>query len=459
MNSITQVPFQQTTVEPGLDALLKRLESQAQAPDFQVQREVGLTHVLRPYLETGYYPFRLFPLPQEIELASLYLYSDYFPADGHPTLIEQVRDLITEHVPQEEREWLDAVRHSYMDLLEVTHIHVDPESTRLTVRSLGDKQEFHVKENILSPSLKPGQTLLTRLIRRPDKISLPGAAVTLSQNLGQVMITFLEEERRNLEIQGGEFALADWTEFAKKYGYLFLWTLSRVRSGATSAADAQIQYSDTKGNTYLYAIALYDHHESHNLKQQLDQFQDLIALSGKEISTTIQEKQTPPLSVWEQRRPTPGEKFPDRLVARITMTPSQLFIEADSGEELDTLKHRLARAFGFSLHFRGEITTPPAHIPPQVDLLSDTFEAPAVTVTQEEDLKVLQSFLESVYLDWAERPCPSLRDESPRHVASRDGSVRQVAELLDQMEQHDLAYQRTGTRGYDYNILRGHVGL
>jgi len=163
--------------------------------------------------------------------------------------------------------------------------------------------------------------------------------------------------------------------------------------------------------------------------------------------------------VWEQKSTDPTQKTIELCVARVTLTPTQLFIETDSGEHLDTLKHELARAFGFSLHFRREITTPPAHIPPEVDLLSNTLNAEPVNVTLEEDLKILKPLLESVYLDWAERPCPSLQDEIPRHVCLKDGDTKQVAALIDQMEQDDLAYDRTGTRGYDYNILRGHVGL
>ena len=92
-------------------------------------------------------------------------------------------------------------------------------------------------------------------------------------------------------------------------------------------------------------------------------------------------------------------------------------------------------------------------------MLSDSFHAQPLTVSLEEEQAMLKSFLESVFLDWAERPCPVLHDESPRHVAVKGGKIRQVATLIDQMEQHDLAFRRTGTRGYDYNILRGHVGV
>ena len=104
--------------QEGIRNLLLRLKAQSLKLDFQVQREMALGLVLKPYLDpiTAQY---LAPLPEEIEIAEGYLYADYFPMDGHPSLIEQVRDTITEHVPEEERIWLDPVRHSYMDLLQV----------------------------------------------------------------------------------------------------------------------------------------------------------------------------------------------------------------------------------------------------------------------------------------------------------------------------------------------------
>ena len=41
----------------------------------------------------------LAPLPEEVELADLLLYADFYPEDGQLTLIEQLRDVITEHIP------------------------------------------------------------------------------------------------------------------------------------------------------------------------------------------------------------------------------------------------------------------------------------------------------------------------------------------------------------------------
>jgi len=260
VSSTSKLSLQQTTLAPGLEALFSRLENQSLMPDFHMQRRLGISFALHPYLGPSQV-FQLAPLPEEVELASLYLYSDYLPTDGHQTLIEQVRDLITEHVPQEEREWLDAIRHSYMDLLKILKITANTDSTTLVLRSFGDGHEFYVTENTLSRTLQKGQTLLTRLIRRPDCISLPGVAVTLSENMGQTLFTLTNDERREIEIGSGQFALGEWPEFAKQYGYVLLSNLAKIRNGALWIADSQVQYRETKGEPYLYAIAIYEHRE------------------------------------------------------------------------------------------------------------------------------------------------------------------------------------------------------
>ena len=75
------------------------------------QRQIALRSALQPYREGGGRAL-LSPLPQETELANLLLYADFYTQDGQLTLIEQLRDVITEHIPQEEREWLDPLNHS-----------------------------------------------------------------------------------------------------------------------------------------------------------------------------------------------------------------------------------------------------------------------------------------------------------------------------------------------------------
>ena len=77
--------------QEGIRNLLVRLKAQSLQLDFQVQRETAMSLALKPYLDpiTAQY---LAPLPEEIEIAEGYLHADYFPTDGHPSLVEQVRD-------------------------------------------------------------------------------------------------------------------------------------------------------------------------------------------------------------------------------------------------------------------------------------------------------------------------------------------------------------------------------
>ncbi|UCH91195.1 MAG: hypothetical protein JSU60_00280, partial [Nitrospirota bacterium] len=118
-----------------------------------------------------------------------------------------------------------------------------------------------------------------------------------------------------------------------------------------------------------------------------------------------------------------------------------------------------ASTFGFSLHFKGETLTAPPHMLPNVDLLADTYVAPPVTVSAKEENKLLATFLEKIYLDWAEQPSPTLKGKTPRQYCRENQDRTEVAELINQMEQNDLGLQRTGNPGYDYNILRAHIGL
>ncbi len=143
--------------QEGIRNLLVRLKAQSCQLDFQAQREMALSLVLKPYLDpiTANY---LAPLPEEIALADWYLYADYFPTDGHPSLIEQVRDTITEHIPEEERKWLDPVRHSYIDLLQVVGFDEEMHPPRLQLQSLGDQQHFDVSYMEETPPHPPYAT-------------------------------------------------------------------------------------------------------------------------------------------------------------------------------------------------------------------------------------------------------------------------------------------------------------
>lgn len=440
--------------EEGLQRLLLRLAKQSQQSDFQAQRQSALGLALEPYLDplTTQY---LFPLEEEILLADWYLFADYFPTDGHPSLVEQIRDTITDHVPEEERGWLDPVRHSYMDVLTILNADSATQPNRLDLQSLGDQQRFQVIHPV-NPALRKNRVLLTRLIRGPSATYLPGPPLILSEAMGQALLAFTHDLRRKIEFGTGNFALAEWPEFTKQYGYLLIWSLARIRGGAMAVADAEITYWTEKGDPFFYAIALYEHSEFQTLATGLDESKQLLPQphgqsrdTGKTKSSDIRE--------WIEHSQKPDR--PPYAVARLTLTPTQLIVEADSAGHLDDLKHQLAATFGFSLHFKGETLTPPPHSPPQVDLLAAEYVVPPVTVPVKEEDRLLGSFLENVYLEWAEQPCPTLNNESPRHYGRDDHGKKAVAALINQMETHDLGLRRTGKPAYDYNILRSHIGL
>ncbi len=436
--------------QEGIRNLLVRLKAQSHLLDFQMQRETAMSLVLKPYLDpiTAQY---LAPLPEEIEIAEGYLYADYFPTDGHPSLVEQVRDTITEHVPEEERIWLDPVRHSYMDLLQVVELDQEKQPPYLHLQSLGDQQQFDVPYMETTP-LKKGRVLLTRLIRGASSNYLPGPPLVLSLTMAQTLLTFTHDLRRGIEFGTGNFALAEWPEFTKQYGYLLIWSLARIRGGAMVAADAQVTYWNETGEPFFYAIALYEHHEFQKFADALTEWEQLRALQP-----SSQDGQTRSKKVWLLYGP--NEQSAAHLVARFVLTQTQLTVETDSPSRLDSLKHQLAATFGFSLHFKGETLTAPPHWLPYVDLLADTYVAPPVTVSVKEENKLLSTFLEKVYLDWAEQPSPALKGKTPRQYCRENHDTTEVAELIHQMERNDLGLQRTGQRAYDYNILRAHIGL
>ena len=437
--------------QEGIQNLLRRLRAQSLQLDFQFQREAAISLILQPYLDplTAKY---LAPLPEEIALAEWYLYADYFPTDGHHSLIEQVRDTITEHVPENERLWLDPVRHSYMDLLQVVGIEKDTDYQRLHLQSLGDQQTF-VVPYMEQPPIQKDHMLLTRLIRGSSGSYLPGPPLVLSLAMGQTLLTFTHELRRDIEFGTGNFALAEWPEFTKQYGYLLIWSLARIRGGALVAADAQVTYWNEAGQPFFYAIALYEHHEFQKFAESFSEWKQLTIVP----SPTTPERETGSMKIWVQH--PQEEKSHSQIVARFVLTPTHLTIETSTANELDSLKHQLAATFGFSLHFKGETVIPPPHSLPEVNLLADTYVAPSVTVSVEEENKLLSTFLENVYLEWAEQASPVLKGKTPRQYCRDHHDTTKVAKLIDQMERNDLGIQRTGQQAYDYSILRAHVGL
>ena len=146
-----------------------------------------------------------------------------------------------------------------------------------------------------------------------------------------------------------------------------------------------------------------------------------------------------------------------QLVARVTVTATQLVVECDAQDRLNALKHSLAATFGFSLHYRGETEHPPARRVTQEQLTAE--EPLTLVLTNEEDRAFVNAFLEKVYLEWADRESPALGGQTPRHAASVDASRPSVVSLIDQLERNDPGLWRTGASAFDYNKLRAHVGL
>lgn len=433
--------------ESSLEALFNRLEALAMEPGFRRQREIALGRALRPYL-VGREEFSVVPLPEEVALAKLYLYADFYPEDGQLSLVEQVRDLIEAHVPEEERAWLDPLRHSYMDLLEImTHPEGDGD---LVLRSLGDGREFRLSGMPFDRDVRRGHVLLTRLIRLPDRAVLAGVAVVLSAAAGRAILERAQDERREMEALSGAFELADWPEFCKRYGHALLWYLAQARVEAVIRADANIRYRTPAGEPFLYALALYEHHEFACLVEGLGR------IEGLQI---------------EDRSPHDGgtytwvERTGDRkgvggqVVARLTLSGAQLIVECESPTRLDRVKHSLAATFGFSLHFRAEATSSPVHPLPEVDLSQDELPAVTVVVTPEEERRLLGALLESAYLEWADLSSPALDGRTPRHAVGDPKAQADVARLIDQLEHDDPCRRRTGQPGYDFDRLRAHVGL
>jgi len=440
---------------PALEALLVRLEELSLEPGFATQRQIALGFAFQPYLE-GAARGLLLPLSQETELAELSLYADFYPQDGQLTLIEQLRDVITEHIPQEERAWLDPLKHSYLDLVEFITFE-EPEK-RILLRSLGDSRTYRVPDGEFRHAIKTGQVLLTRMIREPgneewERAVIAGPAIVLSKEDSQALLNSTADYRRQVEMTAGSFELGDWAEFAKRYGHVLLWTFARMRFSALLDAVVSIRYVTGNGQPYLYALVLYDHSEYRHLANTLG---DLEGFEPDSAASPDGTEVGPKRDQFYVRR-EPFGTVKSAVVARLTLTATQLLVECDSRERLDTIKHQLAAAFGFSLHFRGESATPPPRQVTESQLATD--EPLTVVVTPEEDRALLNSFLGTVYLEWAERACPALENQTPRHVMGSAVGRDKIGNLIAEMERHDLGVRRVGRAAFDYNKLRAHVGL
>lgn len=437
---------------PSLEALLMRLESLSLEPGFSVQREIALSQALQPYLEGGL----LRPLAQETDLADATLFADFYPQDGQLTLIEQLRDVITEHIPDEERVWMDPLKHSYADLVEF-HSFDEPEQ-RVLFRSTGNHRVYRVPDGEFRKGLRPGQILLTRLIREPGDVEweravFAGAAIVLPHEDGEALLASVLDYRRQVEITAGSFELGDWPEFAKRYGHVLLWTFARMRFAALLDAVVGIRYVTADGQPYLYVLALYDHAEGRYMAEVLPTLKGFERATG-EVPVGASAAVRPVQRLVQRDIRSAGQPVE---VAWLTLTSTQLLVECDSKERLDAIKHQLAATFGFSLHFRGEAATQPLRELTEAQLAIE--EPVTVTITLEEDRALLNTFLTTVYLDWAERACPALGNDTPRHLAGADPGRTQVAALIDDMERNDPGIRRVGRTAFDYNRLRAHVGL
>jgi hypothetical protein len=440
----------------SLEAVLARLEALSLRPDFALQRETALARALRPYLDSGAGRIAA-PLAQETELAGLFLLCDFYPEDGQLTLIEQLRDVITEHIPNEERAWLDPLKHSSMDLLELTSAPTAGEA--LTLRSVGNGTMCVLPAGDFAKDLSAGQVLLTRVIRTPDdgesgKAVWAGCGLVLASTDAKKVLEITAEWRRELEMSSGSFALGEWGEFTKRFGYMLLWAFAQLRMDALVDAVGHIRYRRSDGQPYLYAVALYDHHEHRLFVDRLSEMQELQPDNQAEQAGGPRAASLPPARVWVQRA---AEGTSAVIVARLTLTSSQLIVESDGPERLNLIKHRLAASLGFSLHFRGEMLQPPVRQLSVNDLTSN--ESLTLVVTQEEDRALLNRFLEKAYLEWSDQPHLVLSGQTPRHAAATAQMRSQVGALIDEMARHDPGLLRTGRTAFDYNRLRAHVGL
>jgi hypothetical protein len=263
------------------------------------------------------------------------------------------------------------------------------------------------------------------------------------------------EWRREMEVSTGSFALGEWKEFAKRFGYMLLWALGQLRMAALVDAVVHIRYRRSDGQPYLYVVALYDHHTYRFFVAQVSDMSEFEPEKAASLAGGPAEPSAiPSPRTWVQ---WDRSGSPARLAARLTLTSSQLIVESDNPERLDRIKHRLAASLGFSLHFRGETLTPPARQLSVGDLMSA--EPLTVIVTDEEDRSLLNQFLEKAYLEWSDQPHLALDGQTPRHAAASSATRGKVSALIDEMARHDPGLSRTGRAAFDYNRLRAHIGL
>jgi hypothetical protein len=448
-----RVAARSVPIPKDLDVLLTRLDRLSMAVGFAAPRRTAFTRALEFYVELGSQAL-LSPLPEEVALADLFLYADFYPEGGQLTLIEQLRDVITEHIPEEERVWMDPLKHSYMDLVEL--LPQDTGAARRSLRSIGNGRLYEVPAESVGEDEQAGEVLFTRFIREPgDPESrlavIAGPVLVLSKEDAAALYGTTAEERRRMEVANGSFDLGEWPEFAKRFGYLLLRNFAQMRLAALLAAVNEIRYRTSNGQPYFYVMAIYEHHEFSHVAGRM------VELEGWEESPLMPEEaaRLKKFRRFVQRLEKSGSSEP--VTGRVTVTATQLILECDSRDRLDSIKHSLAATFGFSLHFRGESTQPPTRQVTQEELSSR--EPLTLVVGDDEDRALVGTFLDTVYLEWADRENPTLGGETPRHMMATPAGHTQVAALIDEMERTDLGLLRTGLSAFDYNKLRAHVGL
>jgi hypothetical protein len=277
----------------------------------------------------------------------------------------------------------------------------------------------------------------------------------LSPSDAKILWEQTREWERSLEMSTGELVLGEWQEYVKRFGHVLLWAFASLRFSALADALTHVQYRHAEGAPYLYAIAMYDHHEYQVFAQGLS------AIDGVEPVTSAipTAKDTPGLGVAAPRcwvlHQTGAQTT--AITTRFTLTSSQLFLECDSPERLNQMKHLLAMTFGFSLHFREETVTPPEIRFSMDQLMAD--QPLSLVVSPEVDLALLKAFLQKAYLEWSDQGHAMLGGKTPRHASASMTTRQSVIDLIDEMERNDLGLLRVGRRAYDYNVLRGHVGV
>jgi len=212
------------------------------------------------------------------------------------------------------------------------------------------------------------------LIRLPESTFFPGVAVGLSPNRGRQLYDYVRDLEREMEAETGVFELGEWQEFTKRFGHVLIWALAQLRLQWLLEVEDHIEFQHPDNTPYLFCIAIYEHHEpkffNEMLRDAKEWILEPIEKSLHPESFLNRPSDMPLPTVWINSSDDPSLGEP-KVINRVTITPTQMFVESDSLDHFNDLKHFLAATFGFSLHFKGEITDPPFHAIPGFDLLSE----------------------------------------------------------------------------------------